>query len=480
MKDKMLFRLVVVMLLIITAGSLYLLFAMFGSDTTGASNQSSLVKWSLIVVVVLILGTLGIIVWRGLTFKKEYKDFRTVSENYQNIIDQANDSMLVIDIVDGRIHQSNPSAAAMLGYSQEELSKKSLFDLHPKEDLNKSSSIVADVWEKGGLIYKDVPFVTKSGEILPVECSAKVAPFAGRPAIVIYARDIRERIRLENEVQIQKTIIEQKNKDITDSINYAQRIQNAILPTEEELSAIVPESFVFYRPKDIVSGDLYWAGSVTTTPKDGPGKKLAILAAIDCTGHGVPGAFMSIVGHTILEQTLTEPSVNNPGAALDYLNKGVIRTLKQKSSDDFSIKDGMDIALCALDIQNRVLEFAGANNPVYIVRNGNLIEIDGDKQPIGAYLKEPRPFTNHVVPLEKGDMVYVFTDGIPDQFGGPKGKKFKYKQMQEVLLKNAGRSVSEQREAIQQAVDSWMSFPTPGGGIHEQTDDMLILGVRIS
>ena len=160
--------------------------------------------------------------------------------NYQSIIDQANDAMLVIDIVDGRIHQCNPSAASMLGYTMDELRKKSLFDLHPKSELEKSSSVVADVWEKGGLIYKDIPFITSTGEILPVECSAKVAPFAGRPAIVIYARDIRERLRLENEVNQQASIIEQKNKDITDSINYARRIQTAILPTEAEMKEVFP------------------------------------------------------------------------------------------------------------------------------------------------------------------------------------------------------------------------------------------------
>ncbi len=411
--------------------------------------------------------------------KAEFDALDKQITKYQSIIDQANDAMIVIDIVDGRIHQSNPSAAALLGYTQEELAKKSLFDLHPKSELERSSSIVADVWEKGGLIYKDIPFVTKSGEILPVECSAKVAPFAGRPAIVIYARDIRERLRLEREVQAQREIIEQKNKDITDSINYAQRIQQAILPTEEELEKIVDDAFVFYQPKDIVSGDLYWASVVRPTGPDGQTRKLSVLAAVDCTGHGVPGAFMSIVGHTILEQTVTEPTVNTPSDALDYLNRGVIKTLKQKADVDFSIKDGMDIALCAIDMEARVMDFAGANNPVYLVRNGELLQYAGDKQPIGAYLKESHPFTNHRIELQQGDMIYLFTDGIADQFGGPRGKKFKYKQLQELLVNNAARPVKEQRDTIANALSQWMNYPTPGGGKYEQTDDMLIIGVRI-
>ncbi|HTF03607.1 MAG TPA: SpoIIE family protein phosphatase, partial [Bacteroidia bacterium] len=400
--------------------------------------------------------------------------------NYQSIIDQANDALIVIDIVDGRIHQTNPSAEALLGYTREEILRKKLFDLHPKDMLEKSSSIVADVWEKKGLIYKDIPFVKKNGEILPVECSAKVAPFAGRPAIVIYARDITERLKMENEIAIQSHIIEQKNKDITDSINYAKRIQQAILPTDEEMKEVFDDFFVYYKPKDIVSGDLYWANTVTTTPKEGAPRKLSLIAALDCTGHGVPGAFMSIVGHTILEQTLTESSVNDPGQALDYLSKGVIRTLKQKAGDDFSIKDGMDIAMCAVDMKERKLEFAGANNPLYLVRKGELTQFSGDKQPIGAYITDQRPFKSHNIQLEKGDCVYIFTDGLADQFGGPKGKKFKYKQLQQLLMDNHDLPMSQQRATFEKTIMDWMNYPSDDGKGYEQTDDMLLIGFRVN
>ncbi|HLG02945.1 MAG TPA: SpoIIE family protein phosphatase [Bacteroidia bacterium] len=431
---------------------------------------------ALIVLIVLALaGIITAVIFLVLKnrLKKEFDKSGSEITKYQSIIDQANDAMLVIDIVDGRIHQSNPSAASLLGYTQKELNTRSLFDLHPVSELEKSSRVVADVWEQGGLIYSDIPFVTKDGQLLAVECSAKVAPFEGRPAIVIYARDIRERLRLEKEVSLQKSIIEQKNKDITDSINYARRIQQAILPTPEEMRAVVPEHFVFYRPKDIVSGDLYWAATTAVTGDQQ--KKRAIVAALDCTGHGVPGAFMSIVGHTILEQTLSESSVSNPAMALDYLNRGVIKTLKQKTNDG-SINDGMDIALCAIDFENLSLEYAGANNPVYIIRKGSLKQIAPDKQPIGAYLKVTRPFTNHAVPLEKGDCIYIFTDGIPDQFGGPRGKKFKYKQLQDLLLSNYQLPMAGQREAIRAKMEEWMSYE----GEFEQTDDMLIIGIRIN
>jgi serine phosphatase RsbU (regulator of sigma subunit) len=285
---------------------------------------------------------------------------------------------------------------------------------------------------------------------------------------------------MEEEIQKQQHIIEEKNKDITDSINYAKRIQTAILPTEEEMTKIAGDHFVFYRPKDIVSGDLYWAASVTTTPESGRQEKVSVIAALDCTGHGVPGAFMSIVGHTILEQTITEPKVNSPAAALDYLNNGVIKTLKQKADDDFSIKDGMDIACVAINFETRLLEFAGANNPLYLVRNGELMEFDGDKQPIGAYLKESRLFKNNKIELQKGDCIYIFTDGIPDQFGGPKGKKYKYKQLQELLKANYAKPMKEQRAALVKSIDDWMNYSVSGGGGRfEQTDDILMIGIRV-
>lgn len=402
-------------------------------------------------------------------------------QNYQSIIDQANDALIVIDIVDGRIYQTNPSAAEMLGYTQDEILKKKLFDLHPKDMLERSSSIVADVWEKKGLIYKDIPFVKKNGELLPVECSAKVAPFAGRPAIVIYARDITERLKMENEIALQSRIIEQKNKDITDSINYAKRIQEAILPSDEEMNKALDEYFVYYRPKDIVSGDLYWANTTTTTPSLGAGRKMTLIAAIDCTGHGVPGAFMSIVGHTILEQSLTEATVNSPGAALDFLTHGVIRTLKQKAGDDFSIKDGMDIALCAIDHAAGELHFAGANNPMYVIRNGQLTQYNGDKQPIGAYIKDQKPFTSTTIKLQKGDCIYIFTDGVADQFGGPKGKKFKYKQLQQLLVDICPLPMKKQREEIHNRIEAWMHYGSNAGTKgYEQTDDMLLIGFRVN
>lgn len=404
--------------------------------------------------------------------------------NYESIIEQANDAMFVIDIVDGRVHRCNPSAAAMLGYTKKELESKTLFELQPKEFLEKSSVTVADVWEKKGLIYKDIPFVSKTGELLPVECSAKVAPFAGRPSIVIYARDITERIRLENEVLDQKKIIEIKNKDITDSINYALNIQNAILPASEAITKELKEHFIFYQPKDIVSGDFYWCESKLSTPKGNrPAQEVIVVAAVDCTGHGVPGALMSVIGSTILKQIVNRATVNNAGEALGMFNKKISETL-------YSIKDGMDMAFIVINYGKMELQYAGANNPIYIVKKSKeaelftntdtgesstlykLIEIKADKMAIGADSEATKVFTNHIIPLEKGDTIYMFTDGYADQFGGPAGKKFMYKKFKEMLLAIQDNTMEEQRNIVYNSFAEWK-------GNLEQVDDILVIGVRI-
>lgn len=412
--------------------------------------------------------------------RSQFSALTTLKTNYESIIDQANDAMLVIDIVDGKIHQANPSAAELLGYSVEELLKKSLFNLHPEEYLDKSSHVVADVWEKGGLIYRDIPFRTKKGELLPVECSAKVAPFAGRPAIVIYARDIRERMRMEKEIHDQKEIIEEKNKSITESIEYAKNIQEAILPNRENLKNHVSDAFILYMPKDIVSGDFYWY-----TRKENN----LLFAAVDCTGHGVPGALMSIIGNSGLNDIVNSKNIHIPGDILNQLRDDVIHTLRQADMGH-ERKDGMDIALCNLDVTKNKLQYAGAFNSLWIVRknieNSTLVksgevvpyipgvgEVKADKFPVGTFIgRDLVPFHNHEIELEKGDCIYIFTDGFADQFGGPKGKKYKYKHLLELLAANSGKPMTEQKALLRKAYLDWR-------GNLEQIDDVLIIGVRI-
>ena len=395
--------------------------------------------------------------------KDEIQEAVKNNKNYHNIIEQANDSIFVFDIVDGHIMQTNPSAAALLGYSQKELALKTIFQLHPKEMLERSSSIVADVWEKGGLIYTDIPFVTSKGEVLPVECSAKVAPFEGRPAIVIYARDIRERLRLEAEINQQKEVIEQKNKDITDSIEYAKHIQQAILPDKKDMLKIFPDSFILFKAKDIVSGDFFW---FTQKGDD------FLFAAADCTGHGVPGALMSMIGNSFLNEITNKKNILSPGEMLNSLRKLIVQTFKKSSGNER--KDGMDVALCSFNTQTRKLQYAGAYNPLWLLKNGEFVEITANKFPVGSHIDEVMAnFTDHEVQLQQGDCIYIFTDGFADQFGGPKGKKMKYNMFKDLLITAKDKTMEQQKSILYNAFENWK-------GTLEQVDDLLIIGIRVS
>jgi serine phosphatase RsbU (regulator of sigma subunit) len=265
------------------------------------------------------------------------------------------------------------------------------------------------------------------------------------------------------EIAEQKKLIEEKNKDITASIRYAKRIQDAILPPDEFVRTYLPKTFVLFKPKDIVSGDFYWLSDK---------KDKILFAAVDCTGHGVPGAFMSIVGHNLLDQIVSEHGITKPSEILDALNKSVSDTLRQSYTDDI-VKDGMDIALCCFDRNTQTFEYAGAFNPLWLIRNGELIETKADKFPIGNLtIGEQKKYTNHVIPLVKGDTLYIFSDGFADQFGGPNGKKLKYSVFKSMLLKIQHLSMEDQGVYLSNEIEEWR-------GELEQVDDILVIGTRL-
>ncbi len=272
-----------------------------------------------------------------------------------------------------------------------------------------------------------------------------------------------------HDLQQQKTVVEEKNKEITDSIIYAKRLQDANLSTEKTLEKFFPESFILFKPKDIVSGDFYWILHIDDPSKN---KNIAVFAAADCTGHGVPGAFMSMLNGTLLNQTAYNPNINTPADALNFLNKELPKNLKSADATQ-DIKDGMDIAFCLIDFNKKTLKFSGANNPCWIIRNGELIELKATKQAITAseeYAK--KIFTDQVFDLQTNDCVYVFTDGYADQFGGPKGKKFKYKTLSNLLLTHNEETLQRQGKILEETFLKWK-------GELEQVDDVCIIGVRI-
>jgi serine phosphatase RsbU (regulator of sigma subunit) len=282
-------------------------------------------------------------------------------------------------------------------------------------------------------------------------------------ANILLERKQVEIVGKNNALRTANRIIQEKNKDITDSIRYAKRLQSAILKPENGIRECFGDGFVFFRPKDIVSGDFYWFERFGDQ---------ALVAAADCTGHGVPGAFMSIIGCNLLSQSVNEYAITQPAAILNSVNKGLSKVLQQKG-DSAAVSDGMDIALCSFDRKKMIVEYAGAYNPVWLVRDGKCNEYKGDKFPVGAFLdNQVRIFRNHEIPVQPGDWLYLFSDGYADQFGGPEGKKFKYKQFSKLFTDHSHLTGEEQKDILSRRFEQWI-------GDLEQVDDLLVIGIRI-
>ena len=229
------------------------------------------------------------------------------------------------------------------------------------------------------------------------------------------------------------------------------------------LQDVLPESFILFRPKDVVSGDYYW---VYKTPYDN-----IYFTVADCTGHGVPGAFMSMIGTSLLNENIIEKKVNNPGQVLDNMREKIIASLNDKNSAR-ETRDGMDIALCKLNFEKLTVEYAGANNPLVHIRDGEINHIKANYQPVALTVGEKKPFTNHQIQLKKGDMLYIYSDGYADQFGGEKGKKFMVTKFRKLLASISSLSIEEQKQRLEDEFDSWR-------GEHDQIDDVCVMGVRI-
>jgi len=276
-------------------------------------------------------------------------------------------------------------------------------------------------------------------------------------------RRTAEILMQKQEIEKQKNLIERKNKDITDSILYASRIQTAVLPPDNYIAETIPEHFILFKPRDIVSGDYYWM-----TKKNDE----VVIAVADCTGHGVPGAFMSMLGVAFLNEIVNRTENLTASGILNDLRNHVKKSLRQTGKQTEN-KDGMDIALCILNQKKKCVQYAGAYNPLFLLRKGELTQIKADRMPIGIYLKEKESFTNHILELEDSDVLYMFSDGYIDQFGGNNGKKFMTKNFKELLLKIYDKPMGEQKEILNETLESWK-------GELDQVDDILVMGFKLS
>ncbi|MBP6311025.1 MAG: SpoIIE family protein phosphatase [Flavobacteriales bacterium] len=383
-------------------------------------------------------------------------------DSFLSILEASNDALFVINFVSGKIHLANAKASELIGISTNELTTLTIFDLHPKEFLHRSADRIADAWEKKGNIYSDIPLLSSTSEVIPVESSTRVSSYKGEPAVILYARDIRERLELQNEVEEQQMIVREQNHQLLSSIRYAQRIQRAVLPEAEGLQTLLPESFILFRPKDIVSGDLYWFAE-----QDGA----VVLVAADCTGHGVPGALLTLIGATLFNDVVLKKKVTDTGAILDAVRSGMIQALSKDG--DEARHDGMNAAVLRYDPRTKDVYYSGGYTPLYVVRNGELTEQKGDRMPVGPHTGDMGSFSSGSIQLQLGDRLFICSDGLQDQFGGPQGKKLKSSGLKDWLVKTSYLTIDEQYQAISDNFRMWL-------GKGEQIDDVLLVGFEVT
>lgn len=392
-----------------------------------------------------------------------------------------------------RVSSSNSQTQFFYGVnSSDDMPDKTFRDeyrLFPEVLLEKykvGATIPAYETENGYWISAFHPFKNSEGDVVGVvEVDEKFNDFITRVnrqilwsagisvlfiSILAYflIRSTRKILKNEEEMTknllLSKNIIETKNKDITDSINYAKKIQDAILPEEEYISNALPNSFIFFKPRDVVSGDFYWFSEQ---------HELNIIVLADCTGHGVPGALMSMIGTSLLSEIVNHRGITNPGEILDNLDTGIQKAFKKYLSDEIENKDGMDISICTIDKSNTKLLYAGAFRPLIKIKNGAMEEYRGNRFPIGggsSYKKTT--FTTHEITIKKGDNFYMFSDGFPDQFGGIKEKKYMNKQFKKLLMSINPQPSSSKLKLLEKAFTDWK-------GEIEQLDDILVLGFEI-
>lgn len=380
---------------------------------------------------------------------------KSVSET---ILHNLNTLLVVVD-PDGQVSYVSPSVQRLLGFNSADLLGSGWWKL-PRRSQEESALVkneILDLIRRPGALVPSYEREMRSarGDLKYVVWNVCRSDDGG---LVSIGYDVTERKRTELLLDEKLRELQLKNSELTESITYAKRIQQSILADPAGLGNHVRDTFVLYQPKDIVSGDLYWY-----CRKEG---KLYI-AAVDCTGHGVPGALMSVVANGLLRNTIQKKSLHDPAAMLLALDEEL-----QLAFPGEHVSDGMDIALCELDLANKRLSFAGAFRPLVIIRGGKLTEIKGSKYPIGAYMEGEKTFELHRQELMAGDTLYLFSDGYADQFGGERNKKFQRKNFYELLLSIQDMDMAEQGSFLEYAHNNWRQQ-------EPQTDDILVIGLKI-
>ncbi len=363
---------------------------------------------------------------------------------------------LITRLEHGTVSYINPVIEAYTGKTPENFISRKVEEAELDRSVLESwLRIVEEVNTSNGKVATEMDFPSVSGKrVMQVNAIPEYDEAEKLESVLVVSHDITERKLIEMEIQ-------NKNKKITESINYAKRIQTAILPNTRLINRALPDSFILYKPRDVVSGDFPWFI---------PMKDEIFIAAVDCTGHGVPGALLSLIGYFLLNDIVRSRKVTEPGKILDLLDEGVTTTLRQ--DEDATTKDGMDIALCKLKPATGEVEYAGAHRPLYVMKNGLMEEIKGNKFPIGGGIfKNQTNFTNSKIKLGKGDSLYFSSDGFPDQFGGPEGRKFGPKKTRELIERIHHRPMKEAVQTIDEEWESWR-------GTTKQTDDVLLIGIK--
>ncbi|GAO31764.1 SpoIIE family protein phosphatase [Geofilum rubicundum] len=377
----------------------------------------------------------------------------------QSLSENSPDMIIRINLL-GKLVYVNPAVARFVNVQPQELVKKRINELDiDGRFIEFVEEALATIKLEQQQTITEVPMTSEEGErIMEIKSIPELGEEGELETVLFVAHDMTEFKKIEEDIK-------EKNKKISDSINYAQRIQTSILPQTVHIQNSFPRSFIFYRPKDVVSGDFPWFFE-----KDG----ISYIAAVDCTGHGVPGALISFIGYFLLNNIVNAQTDHSAAQILDELHRQVRSTLKQDQEGALG-RDGMDLALCIIDKEKQTLDFSGAHRPLFLLRNGELNEYNGSRKAIGGIplrKKIEKDFENHVINYEKGDQIFIFSDGLPDQIGGPDRKKFQPRRIREILTGTPGTSMAQFSRQFSQEFYEWM-------GEEKQVDDVLLIGIEL-